>query len=253
MDQSLSGGSGKPLRMTLTLICSLRESSNMRENCSMVLREQLQHVYWIGGGPGAGKSTIACRIAAQHGLHVYATDDVMADHARRSTHEDCPLLHRFIAMDMDERWVNRSPETMLETFHWFQGEGFNMIIEDLLELSHKRGVIVEGFRLLPRLVKPLLSVLSHAVWLLPTPAFTQTVVASRGGSASGFLARTSDPERALRNLLERDLMFTNILREETARLELPTIEVNTTMTEDDLTKRVIEVFGKPPTTPAAAL
>jgi hypothetical protein len=35
MDQSLSGGSGKPLRMTLTLICSLRESSNMRENYSM--------------------------------------------------------------------------------------------------------------------------------------------------------------------------------------------------------------------------
>jgi len=32
MDQSLSGGSGNPSRMTLTLICSLRESSDMREN-----------------------------------------------------------------------------------------------------------------------------------------------------------------------------------------------------------------------------
>ncbi len=31
MDQSLSGGSGNPWRMTLTLICSLRESSTMRE------------------------------------------------------------------------------------------------------------------------------------------------------------------------------------------------------------------------------
>jgi hypothetical protein len=31
MDQSVSGGSGKPLRMTLTLNCSLRESSTMRE------------------------------------------------------------------------------------------------------------------------------------------------------------------------------------------------------------------------------
>jgi adenylate kinase family enzyme len=32
--------------------------------------EALRHVYWIGGGSGAGKSTIARRIAAQHGLHV---------------------------------------------------------------------------------------------------------------------------------------------------------------------------------------
>ena len=34
MDQSLSGGSGSPLRMTLTVICC-RESSDMRRNYSM--------------------------------------------------------------------------------------------------------------------------------------------------------------------------------------------------------------------------
>lgn len=70
---------------------------------SAALREQLQHVYWIGGGSGAGKSTIARRIAAQYGLRLYSTDDVMADHASRSTLEDSPLLQRFMAMDMDKR------------------------------------------------------------------------------------------------------------------------------------------------------
>ena len=34
MDQSLSGGSGSPLRMTFTVICC-RESSDMRRNYSM--------------------------------------------------------------------------------------------------------------------------------------------------------------------------------------------------------------------------
>lgn len=210
---------------------------------SAALREQLRHVYWIGGGSGAGKTTIARRLAARHGLRVYATDDVMADHARRSTHEDSPLLHSFIAMDMDERWVNRPPQTLLETFHWFQGEGFGLIVEDLLCLPRGPGIIVEGFRLLPRLVKPLLSAPAQAVWLLPTPAFRQAVLESRGGAAFGFLAKTTDPDRALRNLLERDRMFTDILREETARLEVPTIEVAATMTEDDLAQRVTEVFG----------
>ena len=210
---------------------------------SAALREQLQHVYWIGGGSGAGKSTIARRIAAKHGFRVYATDEVMTDHARRSTPEDAPLLHKFMTMDMDERWLNRSAKTMLETFHWFQGEGFNLIIEDLLALPREPAVIAEGFRLLPRLVEPLLSIRHHAVWLLPTPAFRQAVVESRGGSARGFLARTTNSESALRNLLDRDRMFTDTLREETARLKVPAIQVDETMTEDELTSRVTELFG----------
>ena len=89
-------------------------------------QEQFQHVYWIGGGSGAGKTTIAHRIAAEHDLQLYATDEVMLDHSRRSTPERCPFLHQFMAMDMDERWVNRSPKAMLETFHWFRGEGFGI-------------------------------------------------------------------------------------------------------------------------------
>ena len=206
------------------------------------LQEQLQHVYWIGGGSCAGKSTIARRIAAQHGLRVYATDEVMSNHARRSSAEDCPLLHKFMAMDMDERWVNRSPKTMLETFHWFRGEGFNLIIEDVLRLPREPCVIVEGFRLLPHLVKPLLSIPSRALWLLPRSDFRRVVVERRGGSAWGFLAKTSDPERALHNLLERDRMFTNRLREETARLGLRALEVDSTTTEGDLIQRVTELF-----------
>ena len=209
------------------------------------LQEQLEHVYWIGGGSAAGKSTVARRIAAQHGLSVYPTDDVMADHARRSSREECPLLHEFMAMDMDERWVNRSPQTMLETFHWFRGEGFNLIIEDVLRLPREPGVVVEGFRLLPHLVKPLLSVPNRAVWILPTPEFREAVIKSRGGSAWGFLAKTSDPQRALGNLLERDRMFTDILREETSRLGLAAIQVDPTTTEDDLVTRVTGVFGLP--------
>ncbi len=205
-------------------------------------REQLQHVYWIGGGSAAGKSTIARRIASTQGFRVYSTDDVMTDHARRSAPEDCPLLHEFMAMDMDERWVNRSPKTMHDTFHWFRGEGFNLIIEDVLQFPREPRVIVEGFRLLPHLVQPHLSVSNQAVWLLPTSEFRQSVFEGRSGSTAHFLARTSDPERGLGNLLERDRMFTNILCEETTRLGLSVIDVDTTTTEDEIAKRVTELF-----------
>jgi 2-phosphoglycerate kinase len=203
---------------------------------------RLRHVYWLGGGSGAGKSTVGRGIAARHRLRLYPTDDVMSEHARRSTPEDCPSLAEFLAMDMDERWLNRSPETMLETFHWFRGEGFGLIVEDLLRLPAQPGVVVEGFRLLPRLVKPLLAEPGHAVWLLPTPDFRLAAFGSRG-SLWHIARHTSNPERALHNMLERDRMFTQRLAEEAARLDLPVIEVDAAMTEDDLTARVTEAFG----------
>jgi hypothetical protein len=202
----------------------------------------LGHVYWIGGGSGAGKSVIARRVAARHGLRLYATDGVMADHGRRCAPADGPFLTEFVAMDMDERWVNRAPETMLETFHWFRGEGFGLIVEDLLRLPAEPGVIVEGFRLLPRLVQPLLAEPGHAVWLLPTPGFRRAAFASRG-SLWEIAGKTSEPERALGNLLERDRMFTDRLREETERLGLRAIEVDANLTEDGLDELVREAFG----------
>lgn len=206
------------------------------------LPARVRHVFWIGGGSGAGKSTIARRLADRYGWRLYATDDVMRDHAGRTAPEEAPLLHQFIAMDMDERWVNRSPEVMLETFHWFRGEGFALIIEDLLRLPREPCVIVEGFRLLPHLVKPLLAAPEQAIWLLPTPEFRETAIRSRSVPGEGFVWRTSDPARAGRNIAERDHMFTTRLKHETERLRLPTLQVDTTMTEDDLAERVTAAF-----------
>jgi hypothetical protein len=205
------------------------------------LRAQLQHVHWIGGGSGGGKSTIARRLAEAHSLTVYSTDAVMSDHASRSTAQDAPYLSEFKTMTMDERWVTRSPRTMLDTFHWFRGEGFELIVEDLLRLPAKPGVIVDGFRLLPHLVNPLLRDSGQAVWLLPTPEFRFAAFGSRG-SLWEIARKTTDPETAQRNLLERDAMFTDRLSGETKRLGLPAIEVRLGITEDELADRVADIF-----------
>jgi len=147
------------------------------------VRTQLEHVLWIGGGSGSGKSTVARRLAEQDGIHLYSTDEAMSRHADRMGTVQAPLLGAFKTMDMDERWCRRSPEQMLETFHWFAGEGFDLIIEDLLALP-REPVIVEGFRLLPRLVAPL-SAAGRSVWLLPTPEFRRKAFAARGLSRTG--------------------------------------------------------------------
>jgi len=201
----------------------------------------LRHVYWVGGASGAGKSTIARRLAAKYGLGLYSTDEAMADHASRCSPEDCPFLTAFKSMNMDERWVNRSPQTMLETFHWFQGEGFGLIIEDLLKLSPDQAVIVEGFRLLPELVKPLLHRPNQGIWLIPTPEFRLAAFKSRGTLWS-IAEKTNNPERALSNLLERDRLFTVRLQDMAETAGVPVINVDNRTAESVLEDRVAMQF-----------
>jgi hypothetical protein len=206
------------------------------------LARRLERVYWIGGGSGAGKSTVARKLAAAYGLAHYSTDDAMGAHAGRCDREACPELTKFKAMSMDERWVNRSPQVMLETFHWFRGEAFDLIVEDLLALPSDQRVIVEGHRLLPRLVKPLLSRRDQAVWLIPTPQFRLAAFESRG-ALMDIAGRTSAPRRALQNLLERDDLFTRRLEREVESEGLSAIKVESPITVDELTQRIAAQFG----------
>jgi len=86
-------------------------------------------------------------------------------------------------------------------------------------------------------VAPLVSTPLRAVWLLPTPGFRRHAFASRG-SMSTIAGKTSDPERALANLLERDRLFTDQVRRDCAALELQTLDVDGRLTVDQLSDHV---------------
>lgn len=193
----------------------------------------LTHIYWLSGASGAAKSTIARRLAAAHDMTLYSTDEVMGDHAKRCTPDECPRLENFKHMTMDERWANRTPDVMLETFHWFHGEGFHLILEDLLSLPRDRKIIVEGFRPLPHLVTPVIVSPHQAIWLIPTPEFRVKVFEARG-TMWDIPNKTSQPEKALQNLLTRDAMFTEQLDKEAEAEGVATIVVDGTQSEDEL-------------------
>lgn len=212
------------------------------------LRDRLGHVRWLGGGSGAGKSTVATRLAADHPLRLYDTDAAIQPHVARSTAARHPLTHAFVGMDMDERWLTRSPAEMLATFHGFQGELFELIVEDLLALPADPLILVEGFRLLPRLVAPLLrepAGAGQAAWLIPTPAFRRVAFEARG-SLWKIAGQTSDPPRALENLLARDALFTDRVANAAAALGFTTIGVDGRETVEALTDRAAVALGLGP-------
>lgn len=204
------------------------------------LRPALHHILVIGGGSGAGKTTVARRLAADYGLQIYHAEQ-FSRYAVRTTPADAPLLHAFMAMDMDQRWLDRSPQVMFDTFHGFQGELFGPIVEDLLALPRHPPILAEGFTLLPRLLAPLVSRPNQAVWLLPTPRFRRAAFDSRG-STWDIPSRTRDPERALANLLARDQLFTDEVRSQVHALGLPFVEVDRNLGVDDVVNRVAAIL-----------
>ena len=203
---------------------------------------QLDHVRWIGGGSGGGKTTLSRILAERFACRLYSSDKTMREHSARLDAAEAPLLHAFMRSDIDARWVQRDPVTMAQTFHWFHGEGFGLIVEDLRGLPNDRLVLAEGFRLLPRLVEPHLSNRRHAAWLIPTPQFRRQAFLRRR-APDAFWSATSDPERALANLLERDRMFTDALAAEAAQADLTLLAVDGTRTPGELATELATRLG----------
>jgi hypothetical protein len=188
---------------------------------------ELAHVLWIGGAPCAGKTSVARRLAEHHGLQVYHFDEQQASHIARSTPERHPLLHAFLAMTMDERWLQRTPTEMARGVIGSWSERFGLVLEDLRALSPDEPIVAEGAGLFPELVSPLLSCPHQAIWLVPTADFCATMRRRRG---SAMPAATTDPERAWQNLIDRDVLVARHIRERAEDLGLTVVEIDGTQT-----------------------
>ena len=197
------------------------------------VREALLHVLWIGGPPDCGKTTVADLLAERHGLRAYHMDRHELDHIRRADpvlhpatyalhpHLDDPQ-HRAL---LDQSWVLRSPEEMAERAMANWKDRMPLIVEDLLALPADRALIAEGPGFFPEVVLPLLSDARQAIWLVPTEAFKR---ASHARRRKGEWRRelVSDPERSMRNHIERDLLMAERYRRTAREMGLPLVEVD---------------------------
>jgi hypothetical protein len=139
--------------------------------------QTLRHVLWIGGPPGAGKSSVATRLARRYGLRWYNADTRTWQHRDRALRTGNAAACRWEAMTPEQRWVGSRPRQMLEgSLHVERGP---MVIDDLRALPHSPLVVAEGSTLPARALSSGIAERSRAVWLMPTRVFQQTTLTNR--------------------------------------------------------------------------
>jgi len=206
------------------------------------IQERLAHVCWIGGTGGAGKSAVASVLAAKYGLQVYHFDDSSPRHTPLARADRHPELSAFIAMSMDERWLLRSPEEMARNAIAGWAERFEFVLDDLLATPAQPGVIAEGTGLLPECVADVVDDVRRAVFLVQTPSFLRRAGDARKGLTS-MTKRTSDPARALANLMRRNELLADHIRAEAQRRGMRVIDVDEGLSLERVVEMVEEQFA----------
>jgi hypothetical protein len=200
--------------------------------------DDLPPVIWLGGGSGAGKSTVSRAIAYRFDLAWYRID------ARGYAHRDQLIARGKLGADSaaetpDQRWLDAGPHDLATRFVETSEHLFPLILEDLRAMPRDVAVIVEGPQLLPRLVASYLPDRDRALWLLPTPEFQRAALVARFDGARA----TSDPERAQQNLLDRNAILDARTRSEATRLGLRVIDVDGCRDLPSMITSIVDLLG----------
>jgi shikimate kinase len=198
-------------------------------------------VIWIGGGCGAGKSTLARRLAYRLDLRLYPVDAYMYAHLARATPERHPIHVSMTQRDFAAAFVDPTVEERVQTFIDSSVERLDLVGEDLAALADGPTVIAEGPALLPDLVYPHLATPDHGVWLIPTPEFTARTLDIRAEPRP-----TTDEaaiERAHRLRLARDERLAELIRDGAHRLGLMTLDADLSLSIEESERRLADALA----------
>ena len=189
------------------------------------IRQNLAHVFWMGGSPCSGKSSIAELLSRRHELQYYHCDGAFAEHGRRVTALGQPTFHKLLSMTWDEIWTRPVDIQLREEIAIYREE-FDMILDDLLALPTSPPILAEGTALLPDCVNDVLENHNQAIWIVPSESFQREHYPDRGPWVQDILRQCTDPDLAFQNWMDRDVAFARWVTGKATALGMRLLEVN---------------------------
>lgn len=199
-----------------------------------------RHLFWIGGSPCGGKSTVAEIIAEEYGLHVYHVDQQIDRLMMELTAKEQPALSQWAAQSWDERWMQPA-ENLLSTVNQAYDETFYWCLPEILAIPPTQPTIIEGNPLRPALVTPHLADHHHAIWLIATDQDLKRFYSQRDWAHS-ILQECAEPELAFHHWMDRDIRFARQVEQSCLANQLPFLLSDARQTLNEKARKVAEHF-----------
>ncbi|MBG0563999.1 hypothetical protein [Actinoplanes aureus] len=192
-------------------------------------------LWWIGGSPCSGKSTVAGIIAAARDVPLYSCDDAFERHAAAG-----PTLKKVTAMNIGDRLAQPIEVQVGDVVRLYREE-FPLILADLGNAGAR---VVEGAALLPELLAGIGVPREQAVWIVPTEEFQHRHYRQRAW-AHELLASLARPDQAFTRWMRRDIAFARLVADQARDLGYPVIVVDGTTSATQVAAAVHELLSRP--------
>ena len=163
------------------------------------------NIYYIGGSPCAGKSSVAEILSKKHDLYNFKTDDFLDRYMQAGARKGYPVCRKTAGMSAEQIWMREPLLQCREEFDIYR-EIFEFVAADLDRIEWKGGIITEGAGYLPELMKQFGIPGSRYISITPAKEF-QILHYRKRDFVPWVLEGCSDKEAAFRNWMDRDALF----------------------------------------------
>lgn len=200
-----------------------------------------ENIYWIGGSPCSGKSTVAEMISRRLGMDYFKLDDLLDELIACAAQNGGAACTAVMSMTPEEIWM-RDPEIQCREEFAIYREIFPFAMEKLTAMSAGRPIITEGAGWLPGLMDSVGVEPSRYFCLVPARTF-QIAEYSKRPWVEYVLEGCSDRKTAFGNWMERDALFALQAACDARRLEYPVMVNDGTVDIEEMYRVITAHFG----------
>ncbi len=201
----------------------------------------INNIYWLGGSPCSGKTSVAEVIATRRGFSLFRCDDSLFEHMAAADPLRQPAMARAWHLSWDGRFMRPVEEQVADVFAIY-GEEFELLLEQLAAFPEERPLLAEGNAWLPELLRALGVSPARAAYLVPTREF-QLAHYSHREFIQGILAQCADPQTAFANWMERDARFGELVCTQAAAWGAAVLRVDGSLGLEETRRWVEQVWG----------
>lgn len=198
-------------------------------------------VYFIGGSPCSGKSTIAQALSDKYDLLYFKVDDYLDKYMEMGAGDKKECCAKIEKMTPEQIWMRDPLEQCKEELLIYE-EIFEYILADIEKTDCSKGIITEGAAYLPVLAKGRGIPFSRYIAITPTKEF-QISHYSKREWVPYVLAECSDKAKAFENWMERDALFAKAVQRQCSELGYTSLVNGGDVPVEELIDRVAAHFG----------